>query len=177
MSLTIRKLKESEIGRELFRSFDRRQVVTQCLRRRNGVWQAEYAPFIDQWSEEDYGTLICCLRRTVRSGGVVFAAFPDGKCKGFVSVEPALFGLRREYMDLSSLHVSEELRGQGLGRLLFRKAAAWAREHGARKLYISSHSAVETQAFYQAMGCVDAVEIHEAHAQQEPFDRPLEYRL
>ena len=38
-------------------------------------------------------------------------------------------------------------------------------------------SAVESQAFYAAMGCTDAQEIDEDHARREPFDRQLEYLL
>lgn len=48
---------------------------------------------------------------------------------------------------------------------------------GGEKLYISSHSAVETQAFYRGMGCRDAEEIDAAHAAREPFDCQLEYIL
>ena len=82
-----------------------------------------------------------------------------------------------EYLDLSALHVSEDLRRSGVGRALFLAAADWARRQGARKLYISSHSALESQAFYAAMGCVDAAETNRQHVEAEPFDRQLEYVL
>lgn len=88
-----------------------------------------------------------------------------------------MFGTGREYLDLTSIHVSEDMRGCGIGKELFRHAAEWAVEHGAKKLYISSHSAVETQAFYAAMGCVDALELNEEHVNAEPCDRQLEYIL
>lgn len=177
MSMTIRKLTEPEICRDLFRHFERRQVVQQCLRRRAGAWRVEDAPFIDQWSEEDYAFLVQCLQNTIHTGGAVFGAFIQNQLKGFVSVEATPFGRQGDYRDLTSLHVSQELRGRGVGRRLFQSAADWAREQGATKLYISSHSAVETQAFYQAMGCVDAAEINAEHAEREPFDRQLEYPL
>ncbi len=56
------------------------------------------------------------------------------------------------------MHVSEGMRGLGIGSLLFGAAKAWAVDHGTLKLYISSRSAIETQAFYAHMGCVEAVE-------------------
>ena len=56
-------------------------------------------------------------------------------------------------------------------------AALWAKAQGGKKLYISSHSAVETQRFYQAMGCVDAKELLEEHVAREPLDRQLELVL
>ena len=86
-------------------------------------------------------------------------------------------GTRGQYRDLSSLHVSAECRRRGLGRVLFAKAAGWARAQGAEKLYISSHSALETQRFYRALGCTDALEPDAAHTAREPFDCQLEYRL
>ena len=173
-----RLLREEEIDRALLRDFERRQQVTRCWRREEGRWVIRDDPFVDQWSEEDYAFLVQCLRRTVQTGGAVFGALAEGgKAKGFASVEPQSLGARGQYRDLSSLHVSEELRGRGIGKKLFALAADWARSHGAEKLYISSHSAVETQAFYRAMGCAEAQEYNAEHVQKEPFDCQLEYDL
>lgn len=172
-----RFLEKQQLCRELFRNFIRRQVVELCLRREQGEWVVRPDPFVDDWSEEDYGFLIQCLRRTVDTGGCVIGAFSDGVLKGFVSVEAGLFGGENRYLDLSSLHVSADMRGKGLGRALLSKAAAWAAEQGAGKLYISAHSAVETQAFYRAMGCREAVLYHEGHVRSEPFDCQMEYVL
>ena len=44
-------------------------------------------------------------------------------------------------------------------------------------LYISAHSAVESQAFYKKMGCVEAEEYDPAHTAAEPCDCQLEYLL
>jgi len=170
-------LQEQEINRGLFRSFIRRQVVDQCLRRENGVWVVRPDPFIDDWTEEDYQTLIRCLHKTVRSGGFVLGAFSDGDLKGFVSVENGFFGGENQYFDLSSLHVSEDMRRGGIGKALFQAAAQWARRQGAKKLYISSHSAIESQAFYRALGCVEAVEYNQRHVEAEPFDCQIEFVL
>ncbi len=169
-----RTLSEGEICRELLRDLVRRQVVTKCWRREGGEWVVRDDPFIDDWSEEDYRTLVSCLKGTVAAGGVVYAAFVDGALKGFASVESALFGGEHRYLDLTSIHVSQELRGNGIGTSLFRLAKEWAAEKGARKLYISAHSAVETQAFYHRMGCVEAEEYHRGHTEAEPFDCQME---
>ena len=56
-------------------------------------------------------------------------------------------------------------------------AKEWARKKGARKLYISAHSAVESQAFYRQMGCVEAELYNQSHVEKEPFDCQLEARL
>ncbi len=172
-----RELKEKEIDRELFQDFIRHQDVTKCWRKVEGAWVIRDAPFVDDWSEADYQVLVSCLKNTSATGGFVYAAFCDGALKGFVSVEPGLFGTGQDYLDLSSIHISEDMRGQGIGRQLFLAAVEWARKKGAGKLYISAHSAVESQAFYRAMGCVEAMEIRQDHVEREPFDCQLECRL
>lgn len=172
-----RPLCEKEIALPLFADFSRRQKVTLCLRKTGSEWRETEDPFIDDWNAEDYKFLVECLRRTVRTGGAVFGAFVEGKLKGFVSVESAPLGKDGKYRDLTSIHVSEDMRHRGLGKQLFSLAKSWAKEQGAKKLYISSHSAVESQAFYAAMGCVDAQEINAEHAEREPFDRQLECPL
>lgn len=170
----LRELTKDEICRELFRDFVRRQTVTGCWRRRNGAWVVENDPFVDDWSEEDFAVLVRCLKNTVSTGGVVFGAFCGGRLKGFASVEPEVFGGENRYLDLSCIHVSQDLRGQGIGRMLFDAAKNWAAAHGGRKLYISAHSAVETQAFYRAMGCAEAAVYRQEHVEAEPFDCQLE---
>ena len=57
------------------------------------------------------------------------------------------------------------------------KRQDWAREHGGKRLYISAHSAVETQAFYRGLGCIEAQEYSRKHVEKEPFDCQLEYPL
>ena len=169
-----RTLRENELCRELFGGFIRHQVVTKCWRREKGEWVIREDPFIDDWTEADYQTLISCLKNTVSTGGVVYGAFIAGTLKGFASVEPDFMGKEGQYLDLSSIHVSEDARGTGIGRALFLMAKEWARARGAKKLYISAHSAVETQAFYRSMGCVEALEYDRRHVDREPFDCQME---
>lgn len=173
-----RSLCSDEICRELFSQFIRHQDVNMCWRReKDNTWVVKADPFIDDWTEEDYQILISCLKHTVTSGGFVYAAFHDGFLKGFTSVESGLFGGEQRYLDLSSIHVSEDMRGKGIGRSLFLAAKKWAKEKGAAKLYISAHSAVESQAFYKAMGCTEAQVYHQGHVEEEPYDCQLECKL
>lgn len=175
--LNYRELNAAEITKALFSRFIRRQEVTDVWRRENGEWVIKSEPFIDDWSAEDYDFLVKCLKHTVSSGGFVYGAFADGVLKGFVSVEVELFGGENRYLDFSSIHVSEDMRGEGIGRVLFGAACEWAKAHGARKLYISSHSAVETQSFYKSMGCTKAALYNKEHVEKEPFDVQLEKML
>lgn len=172
-----RNLNADEICRELFNGFIRHQNVTKCWRRENNEWVIREAPFVDDWTEADYQILISCLKHTVTTGGLVYAAFYNEALKGFVSVESVLFGGAQKYLDLSSIHVSEDMRGRGIGRELFLAAKEWAKKKGAQKLYISAHSAVESQAFYKKMGCTEAEVYEQKHVEAEPYDCQLECRL
>lgn len=169
-----RDLHENEICRELFKHFIRRQDVAQCWRKENGTWVIKDISFIDDWSENDYAELISYLKHTLCSGGLVRAAFYKHELKGFVSVERNLFGGLHKYLDLSHIYVSADMRGQGIGAALFTSAKIWASTHGAGKLYISAHSAVESQAFYKKMGCREAAQYDPAHVLKEPCDCQLE---
>lgn len=176
-AIKYRELAAEEICMELFRDFIRRQEVVKCYRKEKGEWVIRDDPFIDDWSEEDYGFLVKCLKNTSETGGFVYGAFCGGSLKGFASVESGIFGGEEKYLDLSSIHVSADMRGRGIGKKLFLAAKNWAGEHGAKKLYISAHSAVETQAFYKAMGCTEARVCNMAHVEREPFDCQLECEI
>ena len=153
-------LKEEEIDRKLFCGFIRHQVVDQCLRRENNKWVVRSDPFVDDWTEEDYQTLIGCLRNTAHTDGFVYGAFLNDVLKGFVSVERGFFCGEKE-----------------LEKNCFLQLQNGQENKGQKKLYLSSHSAVESQAFYHSMGCVDAAEYNQKHVEEEPYDRQLEYVL
>ncbi len=105
---------------------------------------------------------------------MVAGAFLDGKLKGIVAVSGAPMGSRGQYREIPFLQVSREIRGCGIGRRLFELAKDFAREKGTEKLYISSQPAVESQAFYRAMGCTEAEEYSPIHVQRGPFDCQIE---
>ncbi len=169
-----RVLEAEEITQELFAGFIRHQVVEKCWRKIDGEWQIRDIAFVDDWTATDYETLIPCLQNTVLTGGIVFGAFWEGQLKGFASLGSKPLGRKKDYVDLSHIYVSEDMRGKGIGRELFGRAKIRAGEQGAKKLYISAHSAVESQAFYRAMGCVEAVEYDQEHVRLEPCDCQLE---
>ena len=169
-----RNLNPDELCPDLFKHFHRHQVVTKCWRKENEKWVIKDAPFVDDWTETDYQILVSCLKNTLASGGFVHAAFNNQMLKGFVSVESALFGGEQKYLDLTSIHISEDMRGLGIGKELFLSAKKWAKEQGAANLYISAHSSVESQAFYRKMGCVEAMVYNRQHVEAEPYDCQLE---
>lgn len=175
METSIQLLSEPQITRDLFRHFNRYQEVTKCWRREQGIWVLKEESFVEDWSEAQYEFLVKCLKNTVNTGGLVLGAFTEEKLVGFASVESRHFGSAGQYVQLSCIHVSNEFRGEGLGKQLFQYASYGAKKLGAEKLYISAHPAQETQAFYHTMGCVEAGEYDGELAEQD--DCQLEYAL
>ena len=57
------------------------------------------------------------------------------------------------------------------------KAKEQAKAHGAKKLYISAHSAAESQVFYYKMGCAEAAAYNQTPVEAEPYDCQLESHL
>ena len=61
-----RELTLEEMSRELFAHFQRRQEVTKCWRKVVDEWVVKDIAFIDDWTEQDYAVLVCCLKNTIR---------------------------------------------------------------------------------------------------------------
>lgn len=172
-----REMKEIELHLALFEEFQRTQVVEQCWRKVAGTWKLQTVPFLDDWDQREQEELIANMKRIKAQHGFVYGAFLGNLLKGFVAVEGERMGSRSQYLDLLYLYVSQELRNQGIGRTLFYEAVAFAQRKGVNSLYLSAHSAMETQAFYRAMGCVEAQEVQAFHVMKEPFDCQLEYEI
>lgn len=177
MKVTFELISEPQINRELFRHFNRYQEVKRCWRKEEDGWKLKEIAFVEQWNEEEYEFLVKCLKNTANTGGFVIGCFGDGKLTGFASVEHERFGFREQYVQLSCIHISCEARGRGYGKKLFQYAAQAGKKLGAEKLYISAHSSEETQAFYHALGCVEAKEYNQKLFEAEPCDCQLEYGL
>lgn len=172
-----REIKKSELEIKLFSQFNRYQEITRCWRFENGKWLLKNTSFNEQWDIENYKTLLAYLKNTLETGGKVIGVFEDDVLRGFSSVESESLGSQNQYLQLSSLHVSCDYRGKGIGRKLFKIASEEASKMGAEKLYISANSAEETVAFYHKMGCKEAEEYSDNIVEEEPFDVQLEYKL
>ncbi len=177
MELRIRRIKEGNLSKELFDCFNRYQEVTRVFRARGGKWVIKDAVFTEEWGENEKEELVRCLANTLQTRGIIYGAFDGERLVGFFSLEGKRFGSQNQYVELSSLHVDYDYRGRGIGRKLFDCACSCAGNLKAKKIYISSHSAVETQVFYKKMGCVEATEFHPDSLAKEPCDCQLEYTL
>lgn len=172
-----RVLSPDDLVPQLLDGFDRYQEVTKCWRRENGEWVLRDVVFTEQWGRKELLGLTGDLLGIARRGGFVCDAEQGGRVIGIASLDSEFFGSRNQYLELCSIHVSAESRGKGVGRTLFGRVCDEARRRGAKKLYISAHSSAETQAFYHAMGCVEAEEYSRKRAESEPCDVQMELVL
>lgn len=177
MNIRIRRIKEKNLSEALFADFSRHQEVTRAFRARGGKWAIKDVVFIENWGENEKKELVRYLANTIKTRGIIYGAFDEDRLVGFMSVESKRFGSKKEYVELSSIHVDSAYRGKGIGKRLFECAVSSAESLGAKKLYISAHSAVESQAFYRKMGCVEALEFNPDNLEKEPCDCQLEYVL
>ena len=173
-----RWLTAEELTPGLLDHFDRYQEVRRVWRDVDGVLTLIENPFQENWGEKEKKALIkSYFPEMLANGGCVVAAYYKGEVIAFAGMDGRQFGSEGQYLCLKTLHVSYGYRELGIGTHLFRLCAEAARQRGAKKLYISGHSAEETQAFYKAMGCIPAAEVDAEQQLREPCDIQLEYGL
>ena len=159
-TLIYRKIELEELNLDLFRKFERRQNVARQLQKQGDAWVEKPVSLVEEWSREDYEFLLTCLQNTIQEGGVVFGAFEGNAVKGFASISGKPFGYAGTYRDLTSLHVSRELRGRGIGTRLFHLAAGWALAMGGQKLLHRRQSGHRKPALLPGFG------LHRRHGAQ-----------
>ena len=157
--------------------FVRRQTVTECWRKTGNDWKLVPNVYEENWPQAQCREIAEDVVHHINLDQTGFGAFDGGRIIGFVTVSHRIFGTAARYVQLVCFQISEEYRGQGIGRKLFSMACEEARRLGADKLYISAHSSKESQAAYRALGCTPAEEVNEGLAAAEPFDVQMEYRL
>jgi predicted N-acetyltransferase YhbS len=123
--------------------------------------------------ERDGPILLDCFDR----GGTVYGAFQGDILVGACVLESHFIGRQRDQLQLKFLHVSRPHRQSGVGRTLFNRAVARARELGARRLYISATPSKNTVRFYLARGCRVTDDVDEALFKLEPQDIHMEFDI
>jgi N-acetylglutamate synthase-like GNAT family acetyltransferase len=174
---SIKRLNINDLHKNLLDDFNRYQKVNQCIRKENDQWIYKNISFTEQWDNKKRQEIIIeYFYDTIKNGGDVLGIFNKlNQLIGFSNLSAKLFGNKKQYIQLKQLHISYEYRNQGLGKKLFLLCIEKAKDLGAKKIYISTSSAKETQIFYEKMGCMDAIEINSELAEEEPCDRQMEY--
>lgn len=171
----IKELNLNDIDENLLDNFSRYQTIDRCWRKYDGKWVLKNNSCVEDWDNGKKQQVINGLYACKEQGGIVLGAFYNNKLIGFASIGATLFGECRQYLELTMMQISHGYRNKGIGKQLFLLTVEKAKEKGAKKLYISAHSSEESQAFYKAVGCIEAQEINVQIAEKEPFDCQMEY--
>jgi GNAT superfamily N-acetyltransferase len=110
-------------------------------------------------------------------GGWCYGLFDGARLIGVAALERRFIGQPADMLQLVFLHVSRDYRDQGLGRQLFMRAAAVARNQGARRMYVSATPSEHTIHFYLGLGCELSPAPDPALLALEPEDIHLEFAL
>ena len=153
------------------------QNVTKCWRKVNDRYILADVRYIEDWNLTQRREMAQKVLSAIHGGDIALAAVIDNTVIGFAIVKKNFFGSERQYVDLAEFYVSQPYRRYGIGKILFEKICGEAKNIGAKKLYISAHSAEESISAYKKYGCVFAQEIDKAHLEKEPCDLQLEYDL
>lgn len=172
MNIIYRKMDMDDIIDTLFIGFNRHQVTKRVKYIENGILKEKDNYFVENWSDKKLIEISRGIKKIVRNGGVLIVAKDNNLVVGFACLEGELFF--DEYLNLDLIQVSNDYRHKGIGRVLFGMVEEEARKIGGRKLYISGHPNIQTQKFYENMGCVLAEKINEELFADEPLDIHLE---
>lgn len=153
------------------------QKVEECYRKINGKYELTPVSYIEDWNLCERREKANIIIDSINNGAIAFAAVHDNEIIAFALLLHKLFGSKKQYADLAEFYVSEKYRRQKIGEKLFWIMCREGRKIGAKKLYISAHSAKESISAYKKYGCTFALEPDSTHIEKEPYDLQLEYDL
>lgn len=175
-TLVVRQLERHELSQVW--SIDRAEIIESVYALRDGalVRKPEYHD-VRGWPDgepEHYGPL---LLDCFDLGGTAYGAFERQAMVGAAVLESRFIGTLQDQLQLKFLHVSQSVRGTGLGRTLLEKCVERARELGAQQLYVSATPSENTIDFYLRRGCRVAEEVDPELFELEPKDIHLMLEL
>ncbi|MBI9012125.1 MAG: GNAT family N-acetyltransferase [Clostridiales bacterium] len=172
------EINDEKISFNMLDKFTRKQKVKQRFSIKNGEELIEDVSFTDDWSIEKKHRIVDeYFINATANNGYNAGIYSDSDLIAFLSLDCNPIGEYNEYIQLTMLHVSEEFRNMGLGKILFQHAINKAEVMGVKKLYLSAHSAYESQLFYRNQGCIQAKWIYPIAKELEPYDVQMEYEL
>ena len=169
--IRIELLSKSNFCLESLDLYNRKHNVSKVYRYIDGEYKLVECIYIEDW---DLNEKRLIARRISSDDYITYLALDNDKVVGFIGLLKKLNG---SYMILDMMHVSNEYRGQGIGRSLFEKGIEEARKAQAKALYISACSSEETIAFYKAMGSQLTNNPIKEMVDNEPFDLQMIYLL
>ena len=177
-TITYLFLTEKNFNENSLDDFLRHQEVKECWRKNsNNEYVLVPNKYVEDWDLNKRKEVAREILNKIAGKGFAYGAFYEGKVVGYILISNEFFGGSNQYMELLLYHVSEPYRRRGIGKELFELACKTAKEVGAKKLYISAHPSKESQAAYRKLGCIEATEINQVIAENEPYDVQMEFVL
>ena len=177
-TITYSFLTEKNFNEDSLDFFLRHQVIKECWRKNsNNKYVLVANEYVEDWDLNKRREVAREILHKLSGTGFAYGAFCEENVVGYILVSNEFFGSSDQYLELLLYHVSEPYRRRGIGKKLFELACKTAKEIGARKLFISAHSSKESLAAYQKLGCIEAAEINQVIADNEPYDVQMEFIL
>ena len=174
--MEIRAVKREEIND--IRNIDRSEIIKQLYYYKNGELVLKKKFYhIRGWDPNDIEKTINNLYVLYDHCGTFYGLFHEGKIFGVVALEFKFIGSNSDQLQVVFLHIDNNYRKKGYGKILMNKVMERAKELGAKKLYISATPSKNTVDFYMHLGCSLASEINPELYQLEPDDIHLEMIL
>jgi predicted N-acetyltransferase YhbS len=136
------------------------ELVLKEVDWRIGKWPLEEGDFNVQQHVDQFTPIL-------EEGGVLLGAFDGEK---LVGIGVLRYQLTETMAQLALLHVSQEYRGQGVGKSLTQEMFRLARKHGATYIYVSSIPTRNSVDFYKGQGFRLTNTPHPELFVQEPED-------
>jgi N-acetylglutamate synthase-like GNAT family acetyltransferase len=164
-----------DLSIDMLDEYERYTKTTQVLYLKDGQLHQKENSFKEDWDIKRLREISTYLMECIHQQGTVIIAKSNDQVIGFANIEPTIY--YNQYVNMPFIHVSLPYRGQGVGQKLFDAVLKEARKTSAKALYISAHPSIETQAFYQSLGCTLARQIIPELYDKEPLDIQLEKEL
>ncbi|GHV09944.1 GNAT family N-acetyltransferase [Spirochaetia bacterium] len=174
-NIEIKELSLDDISNNILDNFNRYEEVEKFYVKENGNWIVKNIKDVLNWDKNKKNNIIEIFSEAIIEGGYVFGAYDNKKMIGFSVLLNNKFGFKKNYIRLKFLHVSFKYRHKGIGKILFELCVEKAKSMGIEKIYISAANSEAAQIFYLGVGCKDAMEINKIAAENEPYDRQMEY--
>ncbi len=172
----VRLLGADELG--LLWGIDRSEHIKGLYELRDGRLNLQPADIdLQGWPEGDQEKYQPEHEDALGRGAWVLGVFEEHRLVAAVGLDSLPLGPQGDWRQLFFLHVSQSMRGEGLGRWLLEQAKQQARIRGAKALYVSATPSVRTVDFYLAQGFVLAPEPDPRLYELDPEDIHLLHHL
>lgn len=155
----------------LLNGYKRQSETSRVKYVEDGILKEKADFFKEDWDQEKLHSIEQFMKK---KQNITIIAKDQSQTVGFLVVDTNSFD---GYMNVPYIHTDARYRGLGIGKNLILLGSKTAKDLGAEKLYISGHPDINTQAFYEKIGCVLAQKINQTLYEIEPLDIQLELSL